>query len=988
MAKAVIYKVMIEDAATGALHQMKIKATNAEGAIRKLQKSFNDAEKSTKKGIVSLAAYGVALNTLGNAVNSLTACVQGLVAAYTIQEEAETKLSTVMRNTMQATDEQVQSIKDLCSEQQKLGVIGDEVQLAGAQELATYLEKTDSLKQLIPVMNDMVAQQYGLNATQESAVNIATMLGKVMEGQTGALSRYGYSFTEAQAEILKFGTEEDRVATLADVVTASVGGMNEALAQTPSGKIKQLENTMGDLKETAGGLTKITMPFLSWTSATLTTIMQFKNLCEWIKTLSRVAKIAAISVGGIISVFVIVSEIIAHFAGSTKSATDATNDLLDAQKRGVRDAEQLEQLRKQENSTLTTTRAALEINIGKLKEFNGTKEQEKKLVNEMNSTYGGTMGCFSSVADWYNALVSNSEAYCRQMVIEARTRMLANQIAAKEQETHDLIYDEKGNKRKYSTVRQVEQYISGYYTPTGIAGGPQPQYSQREIAGSSDLDKANAAVKANNETVSNLRKQMQSAVQEAAKIKLPVIGNATPQGGDPGDKKMTELQKLNALISQYKEKYIVASEAERAEIAQTIASLNREKEALELLYKEAEVSADPKSLKEIDTAIAYQQALRNTASADAIAGIDKEIDRLKKMRDALNLAGHTPIAADQIKTFEELDSEIAYNQALMRTAEVSQRAEIQKTIDALNEKKKAWEDQLAALSPEPKKANEIQTFDELEKALNYWREKRRKASGEEIYAADKEIHALEKKYEAMGRGASILDMADEVGEIGKLKGKDLKIRLNAIGYDALEAKIKALQELLNDNHLTDDQKGEVEGLVGQYEQWLEMVSKGAPLSSQIGDGLAATAGIMRDLGGAMNENAAAWMNYAASIIDAAAKAIPAIMAVACSQAAKSASETPVVGWIMAGAAIASVIAAFAAIPKFADGGLAYGPTLGLFGEYAGAANNPEVVAPLNKLKDLIGTDNAASRYEQVDVRIDGRNLVAVLAKNSKYLSRI
>jgi hypothetical protein len=42
-----------------------------------------------------------------------------------------------MRNTMGAREEDIQSIKDLCSEQQKLGVIGDEVQLAGAQKLAT-----------------------------------------------------------------------------------------------------------------------------------------------------------------------------------------------------------------------------------------------------------------------------------------------------------------------------------------------------------------------------------------------------------------------------------------------------------------------------------------------------------------------------------------------------------------------------------------------------------------------------------------------------------------------------------------------------------------------------------------------------------------------------------------------------------------------------------------------------------------------------------
>lgn len=984
MAKAVVYKVMIEDAATGALHQMKIKATNAEGAIRKLQQSFNEAEKSAKKGVVSLAAYGVALDTLGNAVNSLTACVQGLVAAYTIQEEAETKLSTVMRNTMQATDEQVQSIKDLCSEQQKLGVIGDEVQLAGAQELATYLEKTDSLKRLIPVMNDMVAQQYGLNATQESAVNIATMLGKVMEGQTGALSRYGYSFTEAQAEILKFGTEEERVATLADVVTASVGGMNEALAQTSSGKIKQLENNMGDLKEKAGGLAKLTMPFFSWSNAVLGTIVNIKTLCVTIKTLSNVARIAAISAGGLFAVITIASEIIAHFAGSTKSATDETEKLTEAQKMAREEAERAAAIEKAGSEAHTQCRVAIEKHIGKIEGFKGTAKQEQTLVDELNRAYGKKMGYFTTLSGWYKALTENAEEYCRVMSIEARLSKTYEQIGEHEDAIYNLTYDDKGNKKVLDNTRTV------------MGADGQVKFTDQPLGrGEKELLPSEAAtnqakINIEQKKIDGLRAKAKRLQEDAANSKLPVIGNATPQGGDLGDKKMTELQKLNALISQYKEKYLVASDTGRAGIAQTIAELNRKKEALELLYKEAEVSADPKSLKEIDTAIAYQQALRNTASDDAIAGIDKEIDRLKKMRDALNLAGHTPIAADQIKTFEELDSEIAYNQALMRTAEVSQRAEIQKTINALNEKKKAWEDQLAAVSPKPKEANEIQTFDELEKALNYWREKRRKASGEEIYAADKEIHALEKKYEAMGRGASILDMADEAGEIGKLKGKDLKIRLNAIGYDALEAKIKALQELLadTDNPLTDDQKGEVEGLVGKYEQWLKMVSKGAPLSSQIGDGLAATAGIMRDLGGAMNENTAAWLNYAAGVIDAAAKAIPAIMAVACSLSAKSASETPVVGWIMAGAAIASTIAAFAAIPKFADGGLAYGPTLGLFGEYAGAANNPEVVAPLNKLKDLIGTDNAASRYEQVDVRIDGRNLVAVLAKNSKYLSRI
>ena len=77
------------------------------------------------------------------------------------------------------------------------------MQLAGAQELSTYLTKTSTLKRLLAVLNDMTAQQYGFNATQEQSVNIATMLGKVMDGQVGALSRYGYKFDEVQEKILR-----------------------------------------------------------------------------------------------------------------------------------------------------------------------------------------------------------------------------------------------------------------------------------------------------------------------------------------------------------------------------------------------------------------------------------------------------------------------------------------------------------------------------------------------------------------------------------------------------------------------------------------------------------------------------------------------------------------------------------------------------------------------------------------------------------------
>jgi exonuclease VII small subunit len=47
-------------------------------------------------------------------------------------------------------------------------------------------------------------------------------------------------------------------------------------------------------------------------------------------------------------------------------------------------------------------------------------------------------------------------------------------------------------------------------------------------------------------------------------------------------------------------------------------------------------------------------------------------------------------------------------------------------------------------------------------------------------------------------------------------------------------------------------------------------------------------------------------------------------------------------------------------PKFANGGIVSGPTMGLVGEYPGAQNNPEVIAPLDKLKSMIGGGGGGS----------------------------
>lgn len=245
-----------KDAVSSSTDEMKMKMrglkTTFVNAVAEMRQELPWLDKALRLIHNPIVMLTTAITAVGAGVRRLSEFASECRETYRAQSEAESKLAQVMHNTMGARKDEIDSIKQLASEQQKIGVIGDEIQLAGAQELGTYLTKAKNLKTLLPVMNDMVAQQYGYNATQEEAVGIATMMGKVMDGQVNALSRYGYKFDEAQEKILKFGTEEQRAATLADVISQSVGGVNEALAKTPEGALKQYENNLGDLHERFG----------------------------------------------------------------------------------------------------------------------------------------------------------------------------------------------------------------------------------------------------------------------------------------------------------------------------------------------------------------------------------------------------------------------------------------------------------------------------------------------------------------------------------------------------------------------------------------------------------------------------------------------------------------------------------------------------------------------------------------------------------------
>lgn len=566
MAKEVSFTIKVDD--KGTLKKVTMDAEQLGRAVRSVQ----DESEKAKRSVLTWAETAQAIDILQSSIGELQGVVSDLTSAYQVQLVAETQIETIMRQRMAATDEQIQSIKNLCSAQQELGVIGDEVQLSGAQQMATFLQNKRSLDVLIPAMNNLLAQQNGLNATNQDAVSIGNMMGKAMQGQVETLQRVGITFDESQKKVLQYGTESERAAMLAKVITQNVGNMNAELAKTDAGKQKQLENTLGDIKEQMGALVQGIAPYVTMASQITVTITGVVKLTTSLYAATKafgtvtvaVEAASRAKVGMTAIVRVLTATLNGETVGATTAAvatralsvavkgllistgvgiaivalTEAINYLMNSSDEaadkvdGLTEAEQrAKQAHQQTAQEIAGVRSEMDMNILKLKSFKGSKEEEKKLVGEMNTKYGEAMGYYSTVAQWYTALTKNSKMYCDQMINEITLRNLANEAANLRQQQHDILKDENGKTRTYSTKRKIK-------TITHVSGddpnAPDVTIEKREEVGSSELEKAQAKYNRLRRRERVIHKRMQAIVGKSASYVHTNGYRATPPPGTGG----------------------------------------------------------------------------------------------------------------------------------------------------------------------------------------------------------------------------------------------------------------------------------------------------------------------------------------------------------------------------------------------------------------------------------------------------------------------
>lgn len=470
--------------------QLVTASTSAKELRDNLDAAKSSAAKFREK-LITVNQTVAALQNASSAINGLRDTMAGLTASYNAVQQANTQLTTVMRQRMAATEEDIKKVNEVIGAQSKLGVIGGTIQKTGAQQIATFLKEKGTLELLIPSMNDLLAQQKGLNATQEDARSVANLMGKAMTGQTSALRRVGITFSEAQENIMKYGTEQQRAAMLAQIITDNVGHMNAQLGKTDAGQLKQAEMQFAAIKVQIGELVSKWLPKIAFAVQALTIVNSMIALGNSIKGVTMViAKfgittkaVNAVCIGfraSVVGLTAITRTLSAAFTGAAVGATTlkyAIRSLLVATGVGIavvalteaisafcsksseakdKASEQAEAMKEMNSaadevknaydSTLKSTYSELMSKYDKLKEgwkALSTEQQKMQWIKQNQSAFGELRLKIDSVTEAENIFNNKTDAVVEAFKQRAMAAAYAAKLTALYQKQIDLLDKKK-----------------------------------------------------------------------------------------------------------------------------------------------------------------------------------------------------------------------------------------------------------------------------------------------------------------------------------------------------------------------------------------------------------------------------------------------------------------------------------------------------------------------------------------------------------------
>ena len=216
----------------------------------------------TKKSSSDLKGVQGSLKSLGSTVakvsglyfgaKGLISAVSTVTNAYGIQEQAEKKLEVAIGRRSQSLLEQASAL-------QKVTVFGDESILGVQASIGAFIKSEEQIKKASEATLDL-ASAMGMDLK-----SAGDLVAKTLGSSTNAMSRYGIEVEGA------VGSNE-RLESMVTNVSRLFGGQATAQADTYSGSVQQLKNSLGDMAEDIG---RIVVPIFEKLEPHLRTAIDF-----------------------------------------------------------------------------------------------------------------------------------------------------------------------------------------------------------------------------------------------------------------------------------------------------------------------------------------------------------------------------------------------------------------------------------------------------------------------------------------------------------------------------------------------------------------------------------------------------------------------------------------------------------------------------------------------------------------------------------------
>ena len=210
----------------------------------------------------------------------------------------------------------------------------------------------------------------------------------------------------------------------------------------------------------------------------------------------------------------------------------AWNELSDVQEEAAKKAQERVEIESQGRAEMIKTRFEIDTTREALKNFAGSKEEEKQKCEEMNRKYGEAFGYYDTVAQWYDVLTEKAEQYIQMLFLQAKAQALVNKAV----ETDDKLAKHKGTKpgNAESDIAWYEKFGLAMYT------NYDPKFNAI-----SAIEKANKH--AYNKKTKELEAERDSYLKQAADLQKEAanIGKSASIGGhiSPSGTKKTKVKK-------------------------------------------------------------------------------------------------------------------------------------------------------------------------------------------------------------------------------------------------------------------------------------------------------------------------------------------------------------------------------------------------------------------------------------------------------------